>query len=452
MSQQYEEDQKTAAALGLSLDEWLETKTRQLSRKVLDKKPGLNKKLKEEFDARMKEEAKAETKKEQRFVRIQQALRDLLNPSIQVYADELGAKVFFRIHPNNIVKHISFQSLVSLAIKELEKTSFLISSTELADHLKTWSDKVEALKSFPSSFELGGSDLTFNRIEISLTEGSTPTWDYFISKCGENGPSLMAFVWALLERKCETQQYLLLKGSGRDGKGAFTRWLDRLHGGQTVGLNALDKYWPAMCVGKRIAVFNDINKTSVVMTSAFKQITGGDKVTIEQKYEKALSIRLDTHFILTTNRSINIIDEEAERRRAILVEIENDNTFIENYEEKLHNETSAFLFKCKQAYRELYIPTTKQIKCDYSFFEAESSSFEEQNESLFKRCFEMNEKRVLPAADFATRLEQEIGADNGRIGSFKEWLKRTHGIKRTRIATQNEKRAWVYPNLVIKSK
>ena len=204
---------------------------------------------------------------------------------------------------------------------------------------------------------------------------------------------------------------------------------------QLVGLSASDKYWPALCLGKRIGVFNDLNNTSIIMTSQFKQITGGDKVSIEQKYEKTFSAVLETKFILTTNRSINIINDVAERRRAIMVEIAPDQTFIEDFEERLTFEGNYFLYKCKLAYEELYDRKRNQINCDYSFFEEESGSYEEHHEALFDKLFVLDPNATCSAENFFSDLTSEIGHDNNKVSSFKEWLKRTHKIQRSRLTT-----------------
>jgi hypothetical protein len=385
------------------------------------------------LNAEMEKRKLAKNKSEQNFVHVQQALMSNLDTKVKIYTDELGAKLYLEIGPDKIAKRRSLDWVVQMVAKPLYEHGVFLKNKDLVEHIKTWSDKTIKLSQLPSSFSLFSDDVTFNRIKVNLTDGPTPTWDHFIKRCGANGKALMAFTWSLFEKDDKSQQYLFLKGTGGDGKGSYCRWLNGIFNDQLVGLSSTDK-WAALCVGRRIGVFNDLNNTSVIMTSQFKQITGGDKVSIEQKYEKTFSATLDTKFILTTNRSINIINDFAERRRAILVELNKENILMENYEQKLQEEGSAFLAKCKIAYEELYDKVRNSIKCDYEFFESESASFEERYEALFHKCFIHGDKYVCSAADFHNRLVREVGGDNNKIGSFKEWLERTHGIKRVRLS------------------
>ena len=406
-----------------------------------------SKKMAEAFLADMEKTKKGKDKAEQNLIMLQQDLTKILKAKVKVYVDDLGSKVFLKQKADNIVSLSSLDWIVNYAAMPMEEFGYFITHKYLVEMVKTWADKAEKISDLPSSFSLSPDEITFNRINIDLQDGPTPTWDQFIQRCGSNGRALMAFTWSLLNKDDQSQQYLFLKGSGGDGKGSYIRWLDGIFNEQLVGLSVTDK-WPALCVGRRIGVFNDLNSTSIIMTSQFKQITGKDKVSIEQKYEKTTSVTLDTKFILTTNRSINIINDVAERRRAILVELDPVNDHIDDYENKLKQEGSAFLFKCKLAYNELYDHARRTIKCDYEFFESESAVFEEQYEAIFAKCFILAPSTTCPASDFHSRLVRELGNDNNKVGSFKEWLKRTHGI--SRIRSSGPRRVSVYKGISIK--
>lgn len=435
----------TAAKLGITVEKLREHTENAKSRIT---KSGNNPEAVRDFHEHLARYAKAKDKREQTFIHIQSALKSIFANVIKIHCDEMGGKVFIRIREENTATVTSLDWAVNYAAKRIEEYGIFLSNKALTEHVITWSDKVDSIESMPTSFSIDPNELTFNRIKLELREGPTPTWDYFIGKCGSNGRALMAYIWSLLEKEDKSQQYGFVKGGGKDGKGSLTRWLDKLFNEQLVGLSAKNQYWPAQCIGKRIGIFSDLNNTSVVMSSDFKQITGGDKISIEQKYLKAVSLTLDTKFILTTNRSINIIGDEAERRRAILVEITSDDTIIEDYEEKLWSERHAFLFKCKMAYGELYDPKTKKVKCDYSFFESESASYEEQYESLFDTCFILDTKSTISGADFYNRVCRETGRDNNKVSALKEWLERTHQIKRSKNTSSKKSE---YKGLRIKS-
>ncbi len=402
------------------------------------------KKLKDEFEQNMERERTRFAKisgATANHVQIQKKISELLNNMTLVYMDGDGGTVILEVR-GNIVKARTINWLASNLAPILVNKNIHLSAKNLREHIKTWIDSKPKIEKLPPSFSFNSHELTFNHISFGPISGASPTWDIFIANCGDNGEALMAFIWSLLTIGDKGQQYLFIKGNGRDGKGSLIRWLNKLFNNDLVALSASDSYWPAMCVGKRLGVFNDINNTAIIMSSYFKQITGGDKVSIQQKYEKSFAANLETKLILTTNLSINITGSNADRRRAILVEVKTANQHIRNYEEKLFEETSAFLFKCKLAYEKLHVPERNIIECDYSFFEAEAENFEERYEALLARSFSLSSKSTIAASDFYNRLTSQ-GADASTIGRFKEWLHRNHGIQKKKASTGNRANQYV---------
>jgi hypothetical protein len=370
---------------------------------------------------------------------------------IKAYTDEHGVKSLFSVSSDNIAKVENRETIINNISPKLKMHGFNLLNKKVKEHYDTWLAESCESAPMPPSFSLDPIEVTFNRINISVEDGPTPTWDYFISKCGLNGKALMAFTWSLLDKNDKSQQFAFLKGPGKDGKGSYTRWLNKLFNDQTVGLTANNKLWLSQCVGKRVGIFSDINNTSITMTSEFKQVTGGDKVTIEQKYEKAYSIFLDSKFVLTTNRKISIIDDVAMKRRAILIELEKADQTIDGYENILWAETPYFLFKCKQAYLELYEKSINKIECDYTFFDETASDFEEHHEVLFDRCFVLDSNNYVTAGAFQATIQHELNTkDNHKVSAFKDWLERTHGIKRKPIRSDCN-RIKVYPGIRLKS-
>ena len=390
-----------------------------------------------EHHARHMEKAKktldAESARQTQFAKVQKTIAELLKSKVAVFMDQLGAKAIIQIE-NASANLTTIEWLASTLAPKLKAKNIHLSSTNLREHIKTWVDHTPKIEKLPSSFSLDPNEISFNHILHHPNAGDCPTWDEFINKCGPNGEALKAFIWGLFEKDNRSQQYIFMKGIGRDGKGSLIRWLDKIFNSQLVGLDANDKHWPAACVGKRIGAFNDINATSLVMSAMFKQITGGDKVSIQQKYEKSFSTSIDTKFILSTNMPISISGSDADRRRAILIKMSPTKTHVPGFEDKLFADTSAFLFKCKLAYSNLFDVERQTIRCDYSFFDAESENFEEKHEVLFAQGFILDERSTISAVDFRIQLKS-LQADDQQVGHFKEWLERTHSIKKTKLTT-----------------
>lgn len=356
--------------------------------------------------------------------------------NILVYIDENGVTRILEKNETNEVRNISFESLTSKAASIFIANGFgFIPHRFLLEIIKTWLVNSAALgfsiDNLPSSFSLDANELTYNRVRLQIANGPTTTWDDFILRCGANGKAFMAYTWGLFEKNFKGPQYLILRGAGNDGKGSYTEWLQDIIGHNAVcSLSAKDDYWVAQCVGKRVAFWPELNATSEIMTSEFKCITGGDPVTVTQKYEKAITARLDVRFIISTNKSIAITGSDAEKRRIILVDLAPRSAQIDDYKIKIKEETSAFLFKCRQAYLELYDEKALTIKCDHEAFEQHAASFEDEYELLFETYFKSAPGMRIKAVEVTEMITKYKAYDRNFKSNFKEWLERKKGVEK----------------------
>jgi putative DNA primase/helicase len=264
--------------------------------------------------------------------------------------------------PNNTVKLLSDSDVMRKVSEAYDAQGAVILHRHSDQALKTWKTSASKIDKLPPSFSLDKNEVAFKHIKLDIKECPTPTWDDFVRRCGLNGEALMAFVWSLFERDCKSNQYLLLRGSGKDGKSTFTTWLTDIFGTEnTAALSSGYDKWPAQCVGKRLGLFAELNDTKFIMSENFKKITGRDLVMITEKYEKAYSTVLDAKFILTTNKSVQVSGGEAEKRRIILCDMETGD--MPNYVENIYKESPGFLHNCQKAYKKLYNPDKKIIEC-----------------------------------------------------------------------------------------
>lgn len=369
----------------------------------------------------------------------QRVIRTILT-GVSIYNDMNGSKVYFLVDNNtNIVKKVSEEHLIDTVAQELNKSDIILSEQVIKAQVKTWAMTANRLDKFPPSFSTSPTEITFLRLNLDKMLNptqDTPTWNSFLARCGNNAKALMAFTWSLLESADNYHdQYLFLKGPGGDGKGSYIRFLCRLFDNSSgdyaafAALSTEDDRWVAQCVGKRLGTFNDINNTSIVMTTAFKNVTGRDPVTINQKYEKSYSATLDTKFVLTTNKMISIGGDASEKRRAIIINMKPVDKVIPGYENKLWAEAGGFLYKCKQAFDEIYDKESKIIKCDYEDFANEKDDFEEFSIYLLEKYFELE-----PDAEISAMLFYETIRDDLRgkydIKDFKQYLSREHSVNR----------------------
>ncbi|MEZ0208721.1 MAG: DUF5906 domain-containing protein [Candidatus Paceibacterota bacterium] len=355
-----------------------------------------------------------------------------LNSEFIVYRDEARTPVPLRKLSDYVVAESSLEGLCEIASAELKANGVKISKSKVKELAETWEMNATPVNQLPKSFSLSPTELTFNFISIDIADIPTPTFDNFISRCGSNGPALMAFIWSIFE-DVEVQQYVLMRGEGKDGKGSLMRLIERLVGSRAYhGASSQDKHWVAKLVGKRVAFWADVNSTAFVMSEQFKSVTGGDKVTVEDKYKVSFSTKLDFRAFIATNNEPELTSKKSDLRRIIYVQVDELPTPIENYEEKLQAEAAGILHKCREQFNKLYNQTIKEIKCDDTLARDKAAAFEIEFSGLVHQCFEIG-------PEFET-LNEEVFNEvrmvfkfTSRYGQFKNWLAREYGITEEKV-------------------
>lgn len=361
----------------------------------------------------------------------------IFRDNLLIYQDET---FFWRDTDSNIVKKITFNQLKPIFFSRLAERNMALPHKQLVELMKTFTTFATpyiGIDKIPASFSITPGELTFRYIDIQsmMHEAPTPTWDVFLKNCGANGKSLAAFVWMLLNPQYESRQYLLMVGQGRNGKGSFNDWLMKLLGTEGyTSENPKNDHWLASCVGKRVCFFNELQGTSFVMSGNFKAVTGGDSVTISNKYEKAFSTVLETKFILSTNSSIDIENSTASKSRCILVTMDNKPELITDFKAKLQAETAGFLYKCKKAFDELYDTSLFEIRTNYENFDMESETFSHDYELLWQRTFKYEEGAKLRSILFSDAIAQTSNKyDKYFRQNFKLWMFREKGIEQIKV-------------------
>lgn len=365
-----------------------------------------------------------------------QELLAVFRDNLLIYQDET---FFWRDTGSNIVKKITFTQLKPIFFSKLAERGTVLPHKQLVELMKTFTTFATpyiGIDKIPASFSITPGELTFRYIDIQsmMQEAPTPTWDAFLKNCGANGKALAAFVWLLLNPQYESRQYLLMVGEGKNGKGSFNDWLMRLLGPEGyTSENPKNDHWLASCVGKRLCFFNELQGTSFVMSGNFKAVTGSDSVTISNKYEKAFSTVLETKFILSTNSSIDIESSVASKSRCILVTMDNKPELIPDFKARLQAETAGFLYKCKQAFDELYDYQLLEIKTDYEDFEMESETFSHDFEILWQRTFKYDENAKLRSVLVSDAIMQTSSKyDKYFRQNFIKWMIREKNIKKVK--------------------
>lgn len=352
--------------------------------------------------------------------------------------DENFKQTIFKLLKQNVVRKSSEEELRVLAARAFLQSGNLLSAKKIKTSIETWLPHSKTLPEYPSAITNSLDKIGFNYIELDSFNKEeslpTPAWDSFLLGCGSNKEAFKAYVWLILNDIQDNHQYLVLRGSGRNGKSSVTRFLERLLGKDaTTALSADSNYWLASLEGKRLGIFSELNNTSFPMRGDFKAVSGQDTVVIAQKFLPDRSVRLTAKLILCTNRPLMLGGDTAEKRRVIQINLTPVEQTLENFEEMLWEERFDFLAQCKKAFGEIYNKKTRMIDCSYEDYELESAQFEETEQYIFDKFFILDKNYSLASSDFhAVLTEQAKLIDRIKISNFTEFIKRNYNIKKLR--------------------
>ena len=109
------------------------------------------------------------------------------------------------------------------------------------------------------------------------------------------------------------QKMFIMSGGGRNGKGVIAHILEKLIGVENVSATPIDKLASNFgfqdCYNKYVNISPERENQSFLDTTFIKSLTGGDSVTIEQKYKNSFSTKIYCKFILLTNDYISSSDQ-----------------------------------------------------------------------------------------------------------------------------------------------
>lgn len=380
-------------------------------------------------------------------------LNEEFENSFYIYEDEKGNRnLLLEQIGKDLVKPVSKQRMVAKTAETINDQFRLFLPTKVVErHVDNWITYTSTIKEQPSAFSFKDErKLAYHKLDFYPEEGETPTFDEFLSRCS-NAEALAAFIWSIFENKSDRQQYVWISGEGGNGKSSFLRFLEKCMGPAYIAKNAGDsydnKFFTASFVGKRLGVFPDANSRGFVGGEKFKQLTGGDLVPIEEKYEKPYSIKLDTKFILLSNNLPRLSGKAADIRRIILVRIDkfsgppmNEDEYLDKWWE----ERKGILAKCKRAYEKL---TTNHsiIECDHM----QAQDLGDDSELKFLDAVDKHfivEKEAKATAQDVWNQARRCGLHrSGDFAEFKEYLIRKH-----KVEIANEGRTRLYKGIKLK--
>jgi hypothetical protein len=206
-----------------------------------------------------------------------------------------------------------------------------------------------------------------------------------------------------------------------------------------------------MVYGKILVLFPDCKNEKLLMSEFVRNISSGDLVPIERKGVDAFSAELNARLIVASNSAPDLTSGNADLSRLIYLKVapslvKDDPTF----EQRLIDEYPHFVAHCLADYQELApkhgliaLPSALDAQA-----EDLAADFEQEFELVFSKTFDScsrfdhpdGKPCQMPQAVFYELCMENLGRDNLRIKSFKDWITRKGLGEFTRDSTKARNR------------
>lgn len=156
------------------------------------------------------------------------------------------------------------------------------------------------------------------RVDVNYrADAECPEIDDFFSDVVEesNVDTLYRVVAHTLAKEYIDEKAVMLVGDGNNGKSAFLNLLEEFLGGRNVAGRSLqelseDKWAPADLHGSLANISGDMSEQEADDLSKFKQLTGGDTITADIKFEQPVRFTNYASLIFASNGVPNLPDND----------------------------------------------------------------------------------------------------------------------------------------------
>lgn len=181
--------------------------------------------------------------------------------------------------------------------------------------------------------ELQPDDYAISRIPVEWKgpDAKRGEWEQFIAESVEANKrnALQEYAGVTLrsnEYRCK--KALMLLGDGDNGKSVFTDVIGWMLGDEnTTGMSlqqlAGNRFGGQRLVGSLANINGDIGSKKLEEVASFKQLTGGDRIQVEEKYETPIDITNTAKMIFAANKvpKVEVTDDLAFFRRWVFVQL-----------------------------------------------------------------------------------------------------------------------------------
>ena len=212
--------------------------------------------------------------------------------------------------------------------------------------------------------------------EDMLERYKTPAWDEWLDKFDKQSQEyIMAWIWTLVYQNSNNSEILWIRSEGGDGKTTFVNALKS--GFEKIiifGNNDFDEHTTPFCADitnsnsdglkdpfltgriydKRLVYVPECKNANILRSSIIHQLTGGESMSANQKFEKAFTVKPQANVLICSNDYPNVDNQRNELRRLLFISPREDYVHKEikddTFEKRLSSELDTLLYKCKFYY------------------------------------------------------------------------------------------------------
>jgi hypothetical protein len=379
----------------------------------------------------------------------------ILDADFRLFLDATGTERVFQVNERKEATIIVTDAPLGRAITAgltVEYDGFVPTRTLVERTIDLWRRTTKKLSAEPSLVEFGPTEeLTFRRFDQPPASGPHPAWDEFTSRLSDPD-AFKAYVWCCFEPKNKSRQYVWLRGDGQDGKSTAVEVITEVFGNARGAINGAalkeSRFLLSSLYGKAVVVYADCKDPKFGMSAMVRNITSGDVVPVEFKGMGAFTTRMHVKLFIHSNCNPITSTERADQSRMILIEVAETPTRDDpGWSQRLKNELSAFLYSCRKAYERLCPRGGDIVVSETTVALREDAALD--NEADFERIFSLGFEVVAEARtsakEVSNRLREMELTDPLKVGAFRQWMERTHGVKRGRSGARGR----YYTNLAL---
>lgn len=265
----------------------------------------------------------------------------------------------------------------------------------------------------------------YNLPEVKGNTQQTNKW--FNESFGINAQFMKEYIGYCFHKSYEPfQEFVILLGTGGNGKTTFSNYLTKLIGSDEVSnvdLNRLadsnDRFSKSGLVGKSVNIGGELSRNFIKDTSLIKALTGNDKMHVEFKGHNGINVRLYAKLLFACNELPPFRDSsDGFRRRICIVKMNTIKDFRNKYSMKaIESEIGSFALECMEAYRQAYnrnkLSITKNMEKECNTWLAENNKVQQ---FVNERCTLDNPKSKESLADLFKKFREFCFANNYEPG------------------------------------